>query len=84
MSGRATGVHQAPRVKSGTSIRFDPPRTDRSVREGSVPQDVPDFTRGAWRTAPAYPISSFDLTKLDLSKFKPLKKTDVMDVRTGS
>ena len=58
--------------------------SDRSVRAGSVPQDVPDFTRGAWRTAPAYPINSFDLTKLDLSKFKPLKKTDVMDVRTGS
>ena len=30
--------------------------SQRSVLSRSAPQDIPDFTRGAWKTAPAFEI----------------------------
>jgi hypothetical protein len=40
--------------------------SDRSVRNRSAAIDVPDFTRGAWRTAAPLPEFDFDMTKLKL------------------
>ena len=39
--------------------------SERSVRSGSRPQDVPDFTRGGWRTAKPLGIEGIDLAKMD-------------------
>ena len=39
--------------------------TERSVRNRSAAVDVPDFTRGAWRTAKPLGIVSIDQSKLD-------------------
>ena len=39
--------------------------SERSVRGGSKRMDVPDFTRGAWRTPVALADMDVDLTKLD-------------------
>ena len=38
--------------------------SERSVRSGSKPQDVPDFTRGKWRTAKPLGIVDIDLKKM--------------------
>ena len=38
--------------------------SDRSVRAGSAPQDIPDFTRGAWRTAKPLGIVDVDMSWL--------------------
>jgi len=35
--------------------------SERSVREGSTPQNVPDFTRGAWKTLP--PVGDMSVPK---------------------
>ena len=39
--------------------------SERSVRNGSRPQDVPDFTRGGWRTAKPLGIEGIDVAKMD-------------------
>ena len=41
--------------------------TERSVRSGSEPQEVPDFTRGAWKSRPPLGVESIDPAKMDLS-----------------
>ena len=39
--------------------------SERSVRSGSRPQDVPDFTRGGWKTAKPLGIEGIDRAKMD-------------------
>ena len=41
--------------------------SDRSVRSGGMPQHVPDFTRGGWRTARPPDIQTVDLKKIGLT-----------------
>ena len=41
--------------------------SERSVRSGSMPQKVPDFTRGGWKTAKPIGDMTIDLAKLDLN-----------------
>ena len=42
--------------------------TERSVRNRSRAEDIPDFTRGAWRTMAPVGDIDVDLTKLDLRR----------------
>ena len=42
--------------------------SERSVRNGSMPQKIPDFTKGGWRTAKPLGDMAMDLAKLDLSE----------------
>ena len=44
--------------------------SERSVRSGSQPQSLPDFTRGAWKTAKPLGIETVDLKKLGLEDVK--------------
>ena len=46
--------------------------TEKSVREGSTPQKVPDFTRGAWERRELLGIMSLDTTRMDVAKIRPL------------
>ena len=48
--------------------------TERSVRSGSAPQEIPDFTRGAWERRAPLAVESFDPARLDLSGIRPVKK----------
>lgn len=41
--------------------------TERSVRSRSAAQDIPDFTRGGWKTAAKLGIVTVDVSKMDLS-----------------
>ena len=52
--------------------------TERSVRNRSAAQDVPDFTRGAWRTAKPLDIVDVDLSKL--GPFKVAKDKNALNV----
>ncbi len=47
--------------------------TERSVRNKSATMDVPDFTRGGWKTAKPLGIVDVDLSKLDFDA-KKVKK----------
>jgi len=40
--------------------------SEKSVRDKSRPQDIPDFMRGGWRTAAKAPIVDIDLQKFGL------------------
>ncbi len=44
--------------------------SERSVRTGSTPQSIPDFTRGAWKTVKPLDIVDVDLGKLDFQGVK--------------
>ena len=44
--------------------------SERSVRARGAPQDVPDFTRGAWKTAQPLGIEGVDLGRLGLTDVK--------------
>ncbi len=44
--------------------------SERSVRDRGNSQDVPDFTRGGWKTAKPLGIESVDLDKLGISDVK--------------
>ena len=46
--------------------------SERSVRNRSATIDVPDFTRGGWKTAKPLDIWDIDLKKLDLEKVNRL------------
>ena len=46
--------------------------TEKSVRDGSTPQKVPDFTRGAWERRELLGIESLDLARMDVAKIRPL------------
>jgi len=41
--------------------------TERSVRAGSVPQEIPDFTRGRWSDRSPLAVESLDPAKMDIS-----------------
>lgn len=41
--------------------------SERSVRSGSMPQKIPDFTKGGWKTAEPVGDMTMDLARLDLS-----------------
>ena len=42
--------------------------TERSVRDKSRPYDIPDFTRGGWKTAKPLGMLDIDISKIDFSK----------------
>jgi hypothetical protein len=42
--------------------------SERSVRSGSMPQAIPDFTKGGWKTAKPIGDMTIDLAKLDLNE----------------
>ena len=42
--------------------------TEKSVKAGSRPVDVPDFTRGAWMTTPPLGLVDVDITKMGLGE----------------
>ena len=46
--------------------------TEKSVLDGSAPQKIPDFTRGAWEQRELLGIESLDLTRMDVTKIRPL------------
>ena len=46
--------------------------TERSVREGSTPQKIPDFTRGAWERREPLGVESLDLARMDVADIRPL------------
>ena len=46
--------------------------TERSVRGGSAPQRIPDFTRGAWERRAALGIESIDPGRMDLAGIRPM------------
>ena len=46
--------------------------TERSVREGSMPQKVPDFTRGAWERREPLGVESIDTALMDVTAIRPL------------
>lgn len=41
--------------------------TEQSVKSGSKPVEVPDFTRGAWKTAKPFAVEGVDLVKMGLA-----------------
>ena len=48
--------------------------TEKSVRAGSAPQEIPDFTRGAWQSRAPLAVESFDPAKLDISSIRPVPR----------
>ena len=48
--------------------------TEKSVRNRSRTYDVPDFTRGGWKTAKPLGIIDVDVAKLDFSNVKAGEK----------
>lgn len=42
--------------------------TEKSVRSGSMPQQIPDFTRGSWRTAAPFGIYDIDISKMPFTE----------------
>ena len=42
--------------------------SERSVRSNSRPQDIPDFTRGGWKSAKPLGIWGIDTAKMDFRK----------------
>ena len=42
--------------------------SERSVNARSAVVDFPDYTRGGWKTAPAYTVDEIDMSKLDFRK----------------
>ena len=46
--------------------------TERSVRAGSAPQKVPDFTRGGWERRAPIGIESIDPGRMDLAGIRPM------------
>ena len=54
--------------------------TEKSVARRSAPVDIPDFTRGAWRTNPKMEIVDIDLVKFGLKDTAIEKAADQMSV----
>ena len=54
--------------------------TERSVRNKSATMDVPDFTRGGWKTAKQLGIVDVDLSKLDFDAMKVKKDSAQINV----
>ena len=49
--------------------------TETSIRSGSKPQSIPDFTRGNWRNVTPWGVVNIDLKKMGLNK-SGVKKDD--------
>ena len=54
--------------------------TETSVRNGSKPVDVPDFTRGNWRNVKPWGIVNVDLRKMGLDKGSVTKDDAALNV----
>ena len=54
--------------------------SERSVRNGGMPQEIPDFTRGGWQTAKPLDIVDIDLVKLGLDPSKLKKDENALNV----
>jgi len=50
--------------------------TEKSVRDGSAPQPIPDFTKGAWSSRAPFPIETIDPKKMDISSIRPIPTND--------
>ena len=54
--------------------------SEKSVRNRSCSMDVPDFTRGGWKTAPAFGIVDVDLAKMGLDVEKAKSDKSALNV----
>ena len=54
--------------------------TEKSANARSRAYDIPDFTRGAWRTAKPLGIESFDMSKIDFGLDDVKKDKDQLNV----
>ena len=54
--------------------------SERSVRNRSCPVDVPDFTRGAWKTTPPLELVDVDLKKMGLDSSGVQKDESALNV----
>lgn len=54
--------------------------TERSVNARSAAIDIPDFTRGAWRTTKPFAPETFDPAKLGLEKVKGIQVGEQQNV----
>jgi hypothetical protein len=50
--------------------------SEKSIAEGGMPQEIPDFTRGAWKTRPRLDVVEFPTVVLDENAEKEEKKED--------
>ncbi|MBQ8716892.1 MAG: Gfo/Idh/MocA family oxidoreductase [Clostridia bacterium] len=50
--------------------------SEKSIAEGGMPQEIPDFTRGAWKTRPRLDVLEFPTVVLDENAEKAEKKED--------
>ena len=41
--------------------------TEKSQANRGAPEDIPDFTRGAWKTAKPFPVVDVDLAKMGVT-----------------
>ena len=54
--------------------------SERSCDGGSAPQQIPDFTRGAWKTTPPAPLATFKPGVLDLGPARYRRNTEQMSI----
>ena len=54
--------------------------SERSCDSGSAPQQVPDFTRGAWKTTPPAPLATFKPGVLDLGPARYRRNKEQMSI----
>jgi len=54
--------------------------TERSVRNRSTSVDVPDFTRGGWKTAKPLGLVDVDLKKMDFNSLTVRKDASALSV----
>ena len=54
--------------------------TERSVRRGNEPMELPDFTRGGWKTAKPLGLETVDLTKMGLELDKVQADSSALNV----
>lgn len=50
--------------------------SEKSIAEGGMPQEIPDFTRGAWKTRERLDVLEFPTVVLDENAEKAEKKED--------
>jgi hypothetical protein len=54
--------------------------TEKSVRSGSKPVSIPDFTRGNWRNVEPWGVVNVDLKKMGLDKGSVTKDASALSV----
>ena len=54
--------------------------SEKSCDAGSAPMQIPDFTRGAWKTTPPAPLATFEPGVLDLDPANYRARTERMGV----